>query len=70
MALLRLSMIYHGSHNNGKMLTFLQLSEDGPGEEPSGDDMLSSFNEWALPAKEFDGMWERFGVQSFFSYIH
>ncbi|XP_078172970.1 pachytene checkpoint-like protein isoform X1 [Carex rostrata] len=35
-----------------------QLNEDGPGEEPSEDDTLSSFNEWALPAKEFDGLWE------------
>ncbi|XP_020107384.1 pachytene checkpoint protein 2 homolog [Ananas comosus] len=35
-----------------------QLNEDGPGEEPSGDDTLSIFNEWALPAKEFDGLWE------------
>ncbi|VAH33396.1 unnamed protein product [Triticum turgidum subsp. durum] len=39
-------------------LVILQLSEDGPGEEPSEDDTLSSFNEWALPAKEFDGLWE------------
>ncbi|XP_062224820.1 pachytene checkpoint protein 2 homolog [Phragmites australis] len=35
-----------------------QLSEEGPGEEPSEDDTLSSFNEWALPAREFDGLWE------------
>ncbi|CAL5031453.1 unnamed protein product [Urochloa decumbens] len=35
-----------------------QLSEDGPGEEPGEDDTLSSFNEWSLPAKEFDGLWE------------
>ncbi|KAK9108225.1 hypothetical protein Syun_024236 [Stephania yunnanensis] len=35
-----------------------QLSEEGPGEEASGDGQLSSFNEWILPAKEFDGMWE------------
>uniref|UniRef100_A0A0D9W691 Pachytene checkpoint protein 2 homolog n=1 Tax=Leersia perrieri TaxID=77586 RepID=A0A0D9W691_9ORYZ len=35
-----------------------QLSEDGPGEEPGEDDTLSSFNEWALPAKEFDGLWQ------------
>ena len=42
----------------------LQLSEDGPGEEPSEDDTLSSFNEWALPAKEFDGLWERFALLS------
>ncbi|OVA20593.1 ClpA/B family [Macleaya cordata] len=35
-----------------------QLSEEGPGEESSGDGGLSSFNEWILPAKEFDGMWE------------
>ena len=42
----------------------LQLNEDGPGEEPSEDDTLSSFNEWALPAKEFDGLWERFGLIS------
>ncbi|XP_024044443.1 pachytene checkpoint protein 2 homolog isoform X2 [Citrus clementina] len=36
-----------------------QLSEEGPCEELSGDGQLSSFNEWILPAKEFDGMWER-----------
>lgn len=35
-----------------------QLSEEGPCEESSGDNQLSSFNEWILPAKEFDGMWE------------
>ncbi|GAY47295.1 hypothetical protein CUMW_103460 [Citrus unshiu] len=35
-----------------------QLSEEGPCEELSGDGQLSSFNEWILPAKEFDGMWE------------
>ncbi|PON96742.1 ClpA/B family [Trema orientale] len=35
-----------------------QLSEEGPCEELSGDGQLSTFNEWILPAKEFDGMWE------------
>ncbi|XVF49327.1 hypothetical protein PTKIN_Ptkin04bG0002400 [Pterospermum kingtungense] len=35
-----------------------QLSEEGPCEEMSADCQLSSFNEWILPAKEFDGMWE------------
>ncbi|KAJ0047518.1 hypothetical protein Pint_15547 [Pistacia integerrima] len=35
-----------------------QLSEEGPCEELSGDGQPSSFNEWILPAKEFDGMWE------------
>ncbi|XP_050224221.1 pachytene checkpoint protein 2 homolog [Mercurialis annua] len=35
-----------------------QLSEEGPCEDLSGDGQLSSFNEWILPAKEFDGMWE------------
>ncbi|KAJ8752024.1 hypothetical protein K2173_001050 [Erythroxylum novogranatense] len=35
-----------------------QLSEEGPSEEFDGDGQLSSFNEWILPAKEFDGMWE------------
>ncbi|KMZ66411.1 putative ATPase protein [Zostera marina] len=35
-----------------------QLSEEGPGEELSGEEMLSSFNEWDLPSREFDGMWE------------
>ncbi|EXB93902.1 Pachytene checkpoint protein 2-like protein [Morus notabilis] len=35
-----------------------QLSEEGPCEELSGDGQLASFNEWILPAKEFDGMWE------------
>ncbi|XP_057516693.1 pachytene checkpoint protein 2 homolog isoform X2 [Amaranthus tricolor] len=35
-----------------------QLSEEGPCEELGGDGQSSSFNEWTLPAKEFDGMWE------------
>ncbi|KAM7479850.1 hypothetical protein LguiA_028063 [Lonicera macranthoides] len=35
-----------------------QLSVEGPCEELSGDGQLASFNEWILPAKEFDGMWE------------
>ncbi|XVF08426.1 hypothetical protein REPUB_Repub07fG0002700 [Reevesia pubescens] len=35
-----------------------QLSEEGPCDELSADGQLSSFNEWILPAKEFDGMWE------------
>ncbi|KAH7528396.1 hypothetical protein FEM48_Zijuj05G0067900 [Ziziphus jujuba var. spinosa] len=35
-----------------------QLSEEGPCEDLSADGQLSSFNEWILPAKEFDGMWE------------
>ncbi|GAV65135.1 AAA domain-containing protein [Cephalotus follicularis] len=35
-----------------------QLCEEGPCEELGGDGQLSSFNEWILPAKEFDGMWE------------
>ncbi|KAL0356254.1 UNVERIFIED_CONTAM: Pachytene checkpoint protein 2 [Sesamum radiatum] len=32
--------------------------EEGPCEELSNDGQLASFNEWILPAKEFDGMWE------------
>ncbi|KAL3616621.1 nucleolar component of the pachytene checkpoint [Castilleja foliolosa] len=36
-----------------------QLSEEGPCEDISNDVQLASFNEWILPAKEFDGMWER-----------
>ncbi|KAI4343704.1 hypothetical protein L6164_011021 [Bauhinia variegata] len=35
-----------------------QLSEEGPCEDVSADGQPSSFNEWVLPAKEFDGMWE------------
>ncbi|CAI0547534.1 unnamed protein product, partial [Linum tenue] len=35
-----------------------QLSDEGPCEEVSGDGQLASFNEWILPAKEFDGLWE------------
>ncbi|KAI9087521.1 hypothetical protein K1719_030391 [Acacia pycnantha] len=35
-----------------------QLSEEGPCEEISTDGQPSSFNEWILPAKEFDGIWE------------
>ncbi|XP_022137638.1 pachytene checkpoint protein 2 homolog [Momordica charantia] len=35
-----------------------QLSEEGPCEELGGEGQISSFNEWILPAKEFDGMWE------------
>lgn len=36
-----------------------QLSEEGACEDVSGDGQPSTFNEWILPAKEFDGMWER-----------
>ncbi|XP_020537414.1 pachytene checkpoint protein 2 homolog isoform X2 [Jatropha curcas] len=39
-------------------LLYMSFSEEGPCEELSGDGQLSSFNEWILPAKEFDGMWE------------
>ncbi|XP_030494240.2 pachytene checkpoint protein 2 homolog [Cannabis sativa] len=35
-----------------------QLNEEGPSEDLSGDGQPSTFNEWSLPAKEFDGMWE------------
>ncbi|RAL47566.1 hypothetical protein DM860_011304 [Cuscuta australis] len=35
-----------------------QLNEEGPCEEMSGNGQLSTFNEWILPAKEFEGMWE------------
>ncbi|CAI9112753.1 OLC1v1013243C2 [Oldenlandia corymbosa var. corymbosa] len=35
-----------------------QLNEEGPCEDLDGDGQLSSFNEWILPAKDFDGMWE------------
>ncbi|XP_073125283.1 pachytene checkpoint protein 2 homolog isoform X2 [Henckelia pumila] len=35
-----------------------QLSEEGPCEEFNNDGQLASFNEWILPAKEFDGLWE------------
>ncbi|KAG9156559.1 hypothetical protein Leryth_006541 [Lithospermum erythrorhizon] len=35
-----------------------QLSEEGPCEDLSEDGQPSSFNEWILPAKEFDGLWE------------
>ncbi|GKA02140.1 pachytene checkpoint protein 2 [Tanacetum coccineum] len=35
-----------------------QLSEEGPCEDLDGDSQLSSFSEWMLPAKEFDGMWD------------
>ncbi|XP_058227445.1 pachytene checkpoint protein 2 homolog isoform X1 [Rhododendron vialii] len=35
-----------------------QLSEEGPCEELSEDGQHSTFNEWILPAKEFDGMWD------------
>lgn len=37
-----------------------QLSEEGPCEELGGDGQSSTFSEWMLPAKDFDGMWERF----------
>ena len=40
------------------VVTF-QLSEEGPCEDLDGDSQLSSFSEWMLPAKEFDGMWDR-----------
>lgn len=45
---------------------FVQLSEEGPCEELGGEGQISSFNEWILPAKEFDGMWERFAITNLF----
>ncbi|KAI5665133.1 hypothetical protein M9H77_24456 [Catharanthus roseus] len=35
-----------------------QLSEEGPCEDLQSDGQHPSFNEWILPAKDFDGMWE------------
>ncbi|XP_075504992.1 pachytene checkpoint protein 2 homolog isoform X1 [Primulina tabacum] len=35
-----------------------QLSEEGPCEELNNDGQHTSFNEWILPANEFDGLWE------------
>ncbi|KAK8958273.1 hypothetical protein KSP40_PGU010988 [Platanthera guangdongensis] len=35
-----------------------RLTEEGPGEDPSSGDVLSSFSEWLLPAKEFDRLWD------------
>lgn len=40
-------------------LIYIQLTEEGPCEELGPDGQPSSFNEWILPAKEFDGLWER-----------
>ncbi|CAH2078048.1 unnamed protein product, partial [Thlaspi arvense] len=34
------------------------LTEEGPCEELGADGQPASFNEWILPAKEFDGLWE------------
>ncbi|KAL5146225.1 Pachytene checkpoint protein 2 [Glycine soja] len=55
-----------GMHNDNVLLFWqvkpvvhvFQLSEEGPCEDISCDGQSSSFNEWILPAKEFDGMWE------------
>ncbi|CAH1423269.1 unnamed protein product [Lactuca virosa] len=41
-----------------------QLSEEGPCEDLDGDSQLSSFSEWMLPAKDFDGMWESLVYES------
>nr|KAJ0210195.1 hypothetical protein LSAT_V11C400187870 [Lactuca sativa] len=41
-----------------------QLSEEGPCEDLDGDNQLSSFSEWMLPAKDFDGMWESLVYES------
>ncbi|XP_022886159.1 pachytene checkpoint protein 2 homolog [Olea europaea var. sylvestris] len=46
------------------VVNVFQLSEDGPCEELSGNDQDCSFNEWILPAKEFDGMWESLVYES------
>ncbi|KAG7541608.1 AAA+ ATPase domain [Arabidopsis thaliana x Arabidopsis arenosa] len=35
-----------------------QLFEEGPCEDLCADGQPASFNEWILPAKEFDGLWE------------
>lgn len=47
------------THDHAAIIVTFQLSEEGPCEDLDGDSQLSSFSEWILPAKEFDGMWER-----------
>ncbi|KAF4350335.1 hypothetical protein F8388_010891 [Cannabis sativa] len=44
--------------NNDILFKPEKLNEEGPSEDLSGDGQPSTFNEWSLPAKEFDGMWE------------
>ncbi|KAL6559363.1 nucleolar component of the pachytene checkpoint [Orobanche gracilis] len=46
------------SGKSNLLCMFSSLSEEGPCEDISNDGQLASFNEWILPAKEFDGMWE------------
>ncbi|CAL0327663.1 unnamed protein product [Lupinus luteus] len=61
-----------GMHNDSVLLFWqvkpvvhvFQLSEEGPSEEISSDGQTSTFNEWTLPAKEFDGMWESLMYES------
>ncbi|KAE9587412.1 hypothetical protein Lal_00031820 [Lupinus albus] len=61
-----------GMHNDNVLLFWqvkpvvhvYQLSEEGPSEEISSDGQTSTFNEWTLPAKEFDGMWESLMYES------
>lgn len=40
-------------------IIYIQLFEEGPCEDLCADGQPASFNEWILPAKEFDGLWER-----------
>jgi hypothetical protein len=35
-----------------------QLHEDGAAEELEGEDELATYREWALPGREFHGLWE------------
>lgn len=35
-----------------------QPNEEGPGDELEGEESISSFQEWILPAKEFEGLWD------------
>lgn len=48
-----------------KPLRLLQLNDEGPGEELDENEGIASFQDWILPAKEFDGLWERYIMACF-----
>jgi hypothetical protein len=36
-----------------------QLNDEGPADDDEGEDGVPSYREWALPAREFEGLWDR-----------
>lgn len=45
-------------------LPALQLNDEGPADDDEGEEGVPSYREWALPAREFEGMWDRWAARA------